>query len=208
MCLGAPSIPQHFFLVSRFQLRLQTLLNIKTHSQILHLRHMQITRYNFVHRSMYRQEGIYVLPRRLGNFTYRQPPLVHRNVEVSVNGVTRAATATPSAVEDGVAIVGESSGNILVTLNSSSGFSANDVVSIRLGTHTTNASSTIDTGILNPATLGTKSIGIEIGGGAHIGNAAALVAIVHQGQWGLQIPLKISHPFGLMEHHRVSLQVR
>ena len=80
-----------------------------------------------------------------------------QNVELRVNGSPRAATGTADAANDGVAITYGTSGNVLVTLNSTTGITANDVVQVRLGNHTTQASSTLTAGIQNPSATGTKS---------------------------------------------------
>lgn len=110
-----------------------------------------------------------------------------RNVEVyvSIGGgayTLRPATTTPDATNDGISITSGTSGNVTVTLNSSTGIPADADIRILLGKHTTNATGT-DTGIWNPAATGTREINIAYGGGTP-GSARALVAIVDQVGFG------------------------
>ncbi len=92
------------------------------------------------------------------------------NVEMYVSasaesGYTlRTATVTPDAVDDGVAITTGTSGNIEVTLNSTTGIPANRYIRLLIGSHTTNATTT-DVGLLNPSATGTFEFHIEAGGG-------------------------------------------
>ncbi len=95
----------------------------------------------------------------------------------SLGYTVRAASSTADATYDGIAITTGTSGNVLYTLNASAGISAGSDVRIKIGTHTTN-STTTDVGVLNPVATGTRQILIEAGGGASDATARALVAII------------------------------
>ncbi|MAZ30323.1 hypothetical protein CL655_03505 [bacterium] len=62
-----------------------------------------------------------------------------RNVELLVNGTPRSATTSASASDDGVSITSGAGGSITYTLNSTTGISAGDVLTFKVGNHTTNS---------------------------------------------------------------------
>jgi hypothetical protein len=107
------------------------------------------------------------------------------NTELAVaNGtsapyVVRSATTTPDATHDGVVIVRGTSGSIRFDLNTSLGINAGSRVRIRLGSHTQRASSTVDTGIVNPSVVKSYSLAIEAGGG-EVATGKAMIAIIDQ----------------------------
>jgi len=119
-----------------------------------------------------------------GEFTIPMSTFSFLNAEIAVSTggpyATRPATTTADATYDGVTITTGSSGEVLLMLNSTAGIASGSNVRVTLGNNTTNASTTIDTGFLNPSTTGTKSIAIEAGGGTETATARALVAIIDQ----------------------------
>jgi len=109
-------------------------------------------------------ENIRVTPTP-GAFTIPAGSFSHRNVELYVatssDGLQpRGATSTASASKDGVSVTSGQNGSVEYTLNSSVGIPANTEVALRLGTHTTHAT-TGDLGIKNPTTS-PQSYGIEL----------------------------------------------
>lgn len=106
------------------------------------------------------------------------------NVELHVDPagggyVERTLADTASAVTDGVSITrGSSSPQVEFTLNSTTGVPAGGRVKILLGTHTQNASTTEDEGILNPSATGTFRFGIEAGGGGNDESVPGFVVIL------------------------------
>lgn len=84
-----------------------------------------------------------------------------------------------SATEDGVSITrGSTTPQVEFTLNGSVGIPADAQVKILLGTHTANASTAEDVGILNPPTPGTYSYIIETEGGGNDESVVGFVAII------------------------------
>ena len=116
-----------------------------------------------------------------GDFTIPTLAFDFKNVELAVatssGYVNRSATGTADAIDDGVAIVSGSSGQIEVTLNSSVGIPVNARVRLRIGNNTTHATST-DFGILNPSTIGTYAFLIEAGTSGATARSRGLIAIV------------------------------
>lgn len=114
-----------------------------------------------------------------GEFYIPTSTLGVRNVELAVETlgtfVSRSATTTANATEDGVTITPGSSGSIEVTLNATEGIPAGSDIRLRIGSHTALASTTIDTGIQNPSATGTQPIYIET---SNDDSYRALVAIV------------------------------
>jgi hypothetical protein len=119
-----------------------------------------------------------------GNFTIPATDFDHENVELAVatssGYVTRTATTTQSATEDGVTVITGTSGQIEVTLNTSVGIPQGARVRLRIGNHTALASSTLDLGILNPSATGTYAYFIEAGDSGTTARAKGLVAIIEQ----------------------------
>ena len=74
----------------------------------------------------------------------------------------RTATATVSAIDDGVSITTGTSGNIEITLNSTEGVPAGANLRLLIGSHTPNATTT-DIGITNPNSAGTFDYVIRAG---------------------------------------------
>lgn len=116
-----------------------------------------------------------------------------RNVELYVNGVPRDSAATASAVNDGVLITAGLGGSIRYTLNSSTGLSLDDSLSIRIGNHTSGAigpSSSFSTStgtttipgdvepIINSSIDGTYKIPLTITGGSEEINAQFNAVII------------------------------
>lgn len=118
-----------------------------------------------------------------GAFTIPTSTFSFRNVDLYVsNGggyVLRSATATPDATYDGVAITGGTSGEVTITLNSTAGISSGSDVRIVIGASASQASSTADTGWLNPTLPGTYSVDVEAGG-IESANARTLIAIIDE----------------------------
>jgi hypothetical protein len=110
----------------------------------------------------------------------------HRNVDLlvaapsSTSYVLRDATTTPDATNDGIGINEGSSGNIIITLNSTTGIASGSGVRVVIGSNATYASSTRDKGIKNPNVAGTRSVYLEAGGGTETASARAMVAIIEQ----------------------------
>jgi hypothetical protein len=100
------------------------------------------------------------------------------NVDFYVGNTLRPATSTADATYDGISITPGTSGEVRLTLNSTTGISSGSLIRVVLGNTTTYASTTFDTGILNPTATGTKRIVIEAGGGTETASANALIAIV------------------------------
>ncbi len=99
-----------------------------------------------------------------GDFTIpASTTLALRNVELYVDNVLRTTGTTTSTTTDGVAIVRGVNGNIEITLNSTTGIAADSVIRMKIGSDTTNATTT-DTGVTNPAAIGTYPIYMETGG--------------------------------------------
>jgi hypothetical protein len=105
-----------------------------------------------------------------------------RNVELLVNGISRPATSTATAVLDGVSIITGAGGKILYTLNTTSGLSSGDSLVLKVGNHTLNTlpvtytystttgTTTDYTGdifpIVNSSTTGTHKIPFDVSGAA------------------------------------------
>lgn len=117
------------------------------------------------------------------DFTIPSSNFDYKNVEIAVSTssgyVTREATTTVSATEDGVAIIPGTSGHVEVTLNSTVSIPANARVRLRIGNNTTLATTT-DRGIQNPATIGTYSYYIDAGDSGTTARSRGLVAIVNK----------------------------
>ncbi len=118
-----------------------------------------------------------------GDFTIPAIGLDHENVELAIatssGYVLRAATTSPSALEDGVSIISGASGNIEVTLNSTDGIPANAYVRMRIGDNTSHGT-TSDLGLLNAPAIGTYSYVIEAGSGSDVESALGRVALVNK----------------------------
>lgn len=127
--------------------------------------------------------GYIVIRPEDGAFTIPTSTFSYRNVEVATapsSGSTftaRLAATTTDATHDGVTIATGTSGFITVDLNSTTGIPAGTVVQVRIGTNSSQASTTIDTGIQNPSTVATYAVVIDAGGGLEA-HAKTLVAIV------------------------------
>jgi hypothetical protein len=100
-------------------------------------------------------------------------------VATSSGFILRAATGTPSASSDGVAITTGTSGNIEVTLNSSVSIPANAQVQLLIGSHTPRATST-DVGITNPTSTGNFAYDIDVGDGVTNTHVQGRYAIIDQ----------------------------
>lgn len=101
--------------------------------------------------------GAYTIPAT--NFSSQNVQLY---VATSSGYVARPSATSSSPTEDGVSITSGTSGNILLTLNSSTGLPSGATGQLRIGTHTENATTT-DLGILNPTATGTQPIQLEFG---------------------------------------------
>lgn len=116
-----------------------------------------------------------------------------RNVELYVNSVARASAAAASGVNDGVSMVTGLGGSIRYTFNSTTGASAEDILSLRVGNHTTGtigdsfaySTSTGTTTIpgdwepvTNGSTTGTYLIPFVVVGGASGVNGEFSIALV------------------------------
>jgi hypothetical protein len=116
-----------------------------------------------------------------------------RNVELYVNGSPRAATTTANASDDGVLITTGLGGSVRYTFNSSTGVSAEDALSLRIGNHTSisvpfsvNFSSSTGTTttpgdiepIVNSQTAGTYKIPVTIIGGVEGADGQFNIAII------------------------------
>lgn len=116
-----------------------------------------------------------------GDFTIPGANFDIDNVEMAVatssGYITRAATSTVTADEDGITITPGTSGDILVTLNSSVGIPANAYIRLRMGTHTANATGT-DLGIINPSSSGSYRYTIEAGDGVMSDDAIGMIAVI------------------------------
>lgn len=103
------------------------------------------------------------------------------NVEIYTSSggdfTQRLATVTPSATEDGISITPGSSGEVSITLNSSTGIPANADIRLIIGDGTANATGT-DLGIMNPASVRSYNYTIETGGGGTDGRAIGKIAII------------------------------
>ena len=112
-------------------------------------------------------ESAFILP---GAFDYT-------DMTLSVNAASSTLAAAASPTADGVAIVSGASSAITVTLNSTSGLSAGNLITITLAS-TTDAS--MDA--INPATVGSYRIRIRTrdASGATIDDGTAMIAIVPQ----------------------------
>ncbi|MFM2374764.1 MAG: hypothetical protein RLZZ234_759 [Candidatus Parcubacteria bacterium] len=120
-----------------------------------------------------------------GAFTIPTSTFSHSNAELYVKAplassyVLRPATTTPGATDDGVTIVSGTSGSVTFTLNNTTGITSGSSVRVLLGDHTSQASTTLDTGFLNPSAPATYSLYIDAGG-TETANARAMVAIIDQ----------------------------
>lgn len=122
------------------------------------------------------EAGVFTIPTS-ATFSYQ-------NVELYVAPpagayTLRPGTTTADAVNDGISITTGASGNVTFTLNSTTGIATSSSVRILLGDHTTLASTTLETGLQNPGTVGTRSVYVTAGG-LESANARAMVAIVDQ----------------------------
>ncbi len=117
-----------------------------------------------------------------------------RNVELKVDGITRAATTTLSATTDMVEIIPGSPGLIRYTLNTSSGISSGAKLQLRIGNNTTNSltfgevyststgTTTIDADIkpiINASTTGTKRLSVRIFDGGQVADADFVISLVN-----------------------------
>ncbi len=93
----------------------------------------------------------------------------------------RSATSTQSSSDDGIAITTGTSGNVEITLNSTTGIPSGAEVRLLIGSHTPQATST-DVGITNPSTTGTFDYFIEAGDGVTNARVQGRYAIVEQVQ--------------------------
>ena len=116
-----------------------------------------------------------------------------RNVEMLVNGTPRLATSTADATYDGVIITTGSGGRIRYTLNSSTGLSAEDIITLKVGNQTSNAygptyTYSTSTGtttipgdiepIVNSSTTGTYTINMSVTGASDEITADFQIAVV------------------------------
>ena len=116
-----------------------------------------------------------------------------RNVELTVNATPRASAASAGAVNDGVSITTGLGGSIRYTLNSTTGLSADDILSLHIGNQTSNTigvtyAYSTSTGtttipgdiepIVNSGTTGTHKIPLTITGGASAINAQFSIAVI------------------------------
>ena len=90
----------------------------------------------------------------------------------------RNTGTTTSTSTDGVTITSGTSGNVTVTLNSTTGIPADSYVRMLVGKHTSN-STTTDAALINPAATSSHPIFIEKGGSNTV-SARAWVAIIDQ----------------------------
>ncbi len=115
-----------------------------------------------------------------GSFTIPAANFGINNVELLVNTgggfVTRTTGTTTSTSTDGVSITSGTSGNVTITLNSTTGIPADAVIRMLVGTHTSNATTT-DEGIINPNATSSFPIFIEKGGSTNV-SARGWVAII------------------------------
>lgn len=117
-----------------------------------------------------------------------------RNIELSVNGAPRASDAVLSANVDQVSITSRSPGQIVYTLNPTSGISSGSQVTIKVGNHTSNAlyygvsySSTTGTTttyrdtkpVRNSSVVGTHKIPITISGSTEPAYAEFSIAVIN-----------------------------
>lgn len=115
-----------------------------------------------------------------GEFTIPSSNFDADNVELYVSStssdyVLRSATTTADATNDGISITPGSSGQVEVTLNSTTGIPQDARLRLLIGTDTTN-STTTDLGVLNPNATGTYEIYAELGG-SPFERATTLVAM-------------------------------
>ena len=119
-----------------------------------------------------------------------------RNVELSVNGVSRAVGSVIGPTIDMVEIIAGTPGMIRYTLNPTSGLAAGSEVKIKIGNHTTNSQSfsesystttgttTIEADIapiINGPSIGTRRMNVEIyDGSGLVANAGFLIALVNR----------------------------
>lgn len=109
-----------------------------------------------------------------------------RNVELYVNGTPRSASSSGNATTDTVTITYGSPGAIRYTLNPTTGISDGDVVTLRIGSHTTNSSTTasssepIDIGIQNASTTGSHKYNLTFSGTDLPAYASFLVFLVDE----------------------------
>jgi hypothetical protein len=123
------------------------------------------------------EDGMFTIPSS-ATFSYQNVEL-YVAAPSTTNYTLRPASPTQSASEDGITIVTGSSGSVSFTLNSTTGIAANSSVRIKLGDHTSTASTTLETGIQNPTNPGTYSVYLNAGGGEDA-YARAMIAIIEQ----------------------------
>ncbi len=115
-----------------------------------------------------------------GAFNIPTSTFSYLNVDLYVSDSLRSATATADATNDGIAVTSGTSGQIAITLNSTTGITSGSDIRVEIGNTTVGASTTVDTGWQNPSTVGSHTVYLEAGGGAEAAYAKAFVAIVDQ----------------------------
>jgi hypothetical protein len=119
-----------------------------------------------------------------------------RNVEMIVDGTPRQVGVTQSLADDEVTITPGTPGMIRYTLNQTAGIAAGSMIELKIGNHTTNASSTIEIydedlmstttfpgdikPILNASTEGTYTVDVRVYDGVEVANAGFLIALVER----------------------------
>lgn len=115
-----------------------------------------------------------------GDFTIPAANFDSDNVELLVSTgsgyVLRSSSSTVSATDDGVTITTGTSGQVEVTLNSTTGIPAGASVQMLIGNQTSLATTT-DVGLTNPSATGTYQYLIETGGGTP-SSVGGLIAII------------------------------
>ncbi len=129
------------------------------------------------------QPGDYVRFRpEPGTFTIPATNFGINQVELFVDSgggyIQRDTGTTTSTSTDGVSITTGTSGNVTVTLNSTSGIPAGSYIRMLVGNHTSN-STTTDASIINPTATSSHPIFIEKGGSNDI-SVRGWIAIVDQ----------------------------
>ncbi|MDC1205622.1 hypothetical protein N8083_02125 [Candidatus Pacebacteria bacterium] len=117
---------------------------------------------------------------------------VARNIELYVNGTPRVSSSTGDATTDEVAITPGSPGSIRYTFNSTTGVSDTDILSLRIGSHTSGAyngevifststgTTTLpqDIGIVNSSSTGSYRFALSVFDGSLKAARDFLIAIV------------------------------
>lgn len=132
-----------------------------------------------------------------GSFTIPALNFGINQVELYVNsggGFSQRVTGTTTSTStDGVSITTGTSGNVTVTLNSTTGIPADSIIRLIVGNSTANSTST-DVGITNPSATTSYPVFIEKGGSATT-SARAWVAIVDQITFGPVDTTEVEPPF-------------